>query len=53
MPRTVLSDLTTWITEAALRHPLDLAAHVAERRGIGRAAARAALHKLQDHHWLR
>ena len=53
MPRTVLSDLTTWITEAALRHPQDLAAHVAERRGIGRAAARAALHKLQAHHWLR
>ena len=53
MPRTMLSDLTTWITEAALRHPLDLAAHVAERRGIGRTAARAALTKLQVHHWLR
>ena len=53
MPRTVLSDLTSWITEAALHHPLDLVAHVAERRGIGRAAARAALHKLQAHQWLR
>ena len=52
MPRTVLSDLTTWITEAALRHPLDLAAHVAERRGIDRTAARAVLHKLAAHHWL-
>ena len=50
MPRTVRSDLTTWITEAALRHPLELAAHVAEQPGIGRAAARAAVHKLQAHH---
>ena len=52
MPRNVLSDVTHWITEAALQHPLDLAAHLAERRGTGRASARALLQKLVALSWL-
>lgn len=46
MPRTVLSDITHWVTEAAVQYPLGLAAYLAERRGTGRASARAFLHKL-------
>ena len=53
MPRTVLSDITHWITEAALQHPLDLAAHLAERRATSRASARALLQKLIELNWLR
>ena len=53
MPRNVLSDVTHWITEAALQHPQDLAAHLAERRSTGRASARALLQKLVALNWLR
>ena len=53
MSRTVLSDVIHWITEAALQHPLDLAAHLAERRVTGRASARALLQKLVALNWLR
>ena len=52
MPRTALSDVTRWITEAALRHPDDLTAQVAERLGLARAKARLLLRRLVALQWL-
>jgi anti-sigma regulatory factor (Ser/Thr protein kinase) len=53
MPPTALSDITRWITEAALRHPDDLTAHAAERLGLGRTTVRALLRRLESLQWLR
>lgn len=52
MPRALLSLSTAWITEAARAHPHDLNQHVAERLGLGLAAARHLLRKLVQLDWL-
>lgn len=52
MARLALSDLTSWITEAALQHPQDLPQHLSERLGISRQAAAAQLRKLVETQWL-
>ncbi|MDE2402068.1 MAG: DUF4325 domain-containing protein [Burkholderiales bacterium] len=52
MSRLTLHHLTGWITAAALRHPDDLSAHVAQRTGSSRPAVRKALVKLVDAGWL-
>ena len=52
MPRSALHDITAWITALALRHPADLVARVAQRRGVGRPAALALLRRLVALHWL-
>jgi len=52
MPRPLLSDVTAWITEAALRHPDALPAQVAQRLGVGPDAARRLLRRLVDLQWL-
>lgn len=53
MARRSLSDITPWITEAALAHPHELAQHVAERLGVTRRAALGLLRELETHQWLR
>jgi len=53
MARRALSDITSWITEAALAHPLALAAHLCERLDIGRRTALGLLRELERHQWLR
>ena len=52
MPRALLSLSTVWITEAARAHPHDLSHHVAERLGLGLAAARHLVRKLVQLDWL-
>ncbi|OYU93094.1 MAG: hypothetical protein CFE45_21375 [Burkholderiales bacterium PBB5] len=52
MPRPLLSDLTAWITEAALRHPDALPGHLVERLGISGRSAHALLRKLVAAQWL-
>jgi anti-sigma regulatory factor (Ser/Thr protein kinase) len=52
MARPKLSDITSWITEAALAHPQALAQHLSERLGVGRASARRLLRTLEQHQWL-
>ena len=52
MPRPELSEITAWITPAALRHPLALPQQVAERLGVSPAAARALLRRLVALQWL-
>lgn len=47
-----LHQLTSWITTAAVRHPHDLSAYVAERTGSSRPAVRKALVKLIESGWL-
>ena len=52
MPKIALSDITTWITEAAQASPLGLTRHLADRLGVGRASARKVLRQLVDSQWL-
>lgn len=52
MARTELAPLTTWITEAALRHGAALADHLADRLAIGRPAAQRLLKRLEAQQWL-
>jgi anti-sigma regulatory factor (Ser/Thr protein kinase) len=47
-----LNELTGWITVGAVRHPVDLAAQVAARHGVGTRAAQAALARLVALQWL-
>lgn len=51
--RIRLSDLTTWITEAALAHPQALPQHLCERLGVQRRCALRHLRELERHQWLR
>lgn len=53
MARLVLSDITAWITELALRHPDTLRQALAERLQVGPARARALLRDLVATQWLR
>lgn len=53
MARIDVHSLCLWITAAAVDHPHDLARHVAERCGVGRAAANRALQRLVSLQWLR
>ena len=53
MSRPALSDLTAWITEAALRHPESLRHALSECWGVGSAVARALLRELVATQWLR
>jgi len=53
MARRTLSDITSWITEAALVHPQALAQHLCERLAVGRGTARRLLRELEQHQWLR
>jgi anti-sigma regulatory factor (Ser/Thr protein kinase) len=52
MARLDLNALTLWITAAALRHPGDLAAQVAERLGVTRRTANKSLQRLVEMQWL-
>jgi len=52
MPRIHLSAVTQWITEAALQHPLGLAAHLAQRLGVSRSTAQKTLQRLVAAQWL-
>lgn len=52
MSRLHLHQLTGWITAAALQHPADLSARLAQRTGSSRPAARQALTKLVTAGWL-
>ncbi len=55
MPRPTapsLSQVTPWITAAALQHPQALPALLMDRLGIGRRSAGSLLRKLVDGHWL-
>jgi anti-sigma regulatory factor (Ser/Thr protein kinase) len=47
-----LAGITAWITEAALRHPDALAAHLVQRLGCSRRAAQALLRQLVAAQWL-
>jgi anti-sigma regulatory factor (Ser/Thr protein kinase) len=53
MPRPLLSDITAWITEAALAHPGALPSHLCERLQVSRRTAHALLRKLVAAQWLR
>lgn len=53
MPRPMLSDITAWITEAALHHPADLRREIGERLGVGTTVARRLLRELVAAQWLR
>jgi anti-sigma regulatory factor (Ser/Thr protein kinase) len=52
MARLELNTLTLWITAAAVKHPADLAEHVAERTGVTRRTASKALQRLVELNWL-
>ncbi|MBI5259658.1 MAG: DUF4325 domain-containing protein [Burkholderiales bacterium] len=52
MARIALSDITPWITEAALAHPQDLPTVLCERLSISRNSARVQLNKLVESQWL-
>ena len=52
MARLDTNTMTLWITAAALQHPTDLAAHVAQRTGVTRRTANKALQRLVDLNWL-
>ena len=52
MARIDIPAMCLWITGAALQHPEDLAQHVADRCGVGRAAANKALRQLVELNWL-
>ena len=52
MARLDLNALTTYITAAAVRHPHDLATHVAQLAGISRGTAQKALQRLVQLGWL-
>lgn len=52
MPRPALSEVTAWITEAAVTHPDDLPEHLMKRLGVKLRSARALCHKLVDLQWL-
>lgn len=52
MPRVDLNALTLWITAAAVQHPHDLAAHVAQALGVTRATASRTLARLAARQWL-
>jgi anti-sigma regulatory factor (Ser/Thr protein kinase) len=52
MARPLLSEITTWITEAALAHPDALPQHLCERLGVSRPSAQKLLRKLVDSQWL-
>jgi anti-sigma regulatory factor (Ser/Thr protein kinase) len=52
MARLDINTLTLWITAAALRHPHDLADHVAARVGVTRRTANKALARLVELQWL-
>ena len=53
MSRPLLSELTAWITEAALHHPDSLRQALSERLGVGSAVARALLRELVAAQWLK
>lgn len=52
MPRVDINALTLWITAAAVQHPHDLAAHVAQRLCVTRPTATRALKRLAALNWL-
>jgi hypothetical protein len=52
MARTDLNSMTQWITAAAVRHPHDLADHVAQRLDVTRRTANNALRRLVASNWL-
>ncbi|WP_280154053.1 DUF4325 domain-containing protein [Piscinibacter sp. XHJ-5] len=52
MARLDINTLTLWITAAALRHPHDLADHVAAKSGVSRRTAGKALQRLVELQWL-
>lgn len=52
MPRVDINALTLWITAAAVQHPRDLAAHVAQRLRVTRPTATRALKRLAALNWL-
>lgn len=52
MARLDLNALTLRITAAAIHHPHDLAAHVAQSAGVGRGTAQKALQRLVSLGWL-
>jgi anti-sigma regulatory factor (Ser/Thr protein kinase) len=52
MTRPALSEITAWITEAALRHPDALRQALSERLGVGSAVARRLLRELVAAQWL-
>ena len=53
MARPTLTEITSWITEAALAHPYALAQHLCERLAISRRGALRLLRTLEQHQWLR
>lgn len=52
MSRPLLSELTPWITELALRHPDSLRHALSQRLGVGSAVARSLLRDLVAAQWL-
>lgn len=52
MPRIALHHVTGWITEAALAHGNDLAAHLMQRLAISRRSANRVLARLVEAQWL-
>ena len=53
MSRPLLSEVTPWITELALRHPDSLRHALSERLGVGSAVARSLLRELVAVQWLK
>ncbi|MBP6903403.1 MAG: ATP-binding protein [Burkholderiaceae bacterium] len=52
-PSPLPPELTTWITEAALQHPDDLPAHLAQRLGVDLRSGQAFCRQLRALQWLR